>query len=141
MSYMEIFVKKMTKIIGALSLLGLLASCGTPKRFLPVLNERGIAEVERDFHAKQEGYGVDKKLLRTFSKGYVEEGMTQRMVSLLWGPANREFKDGQAWEYTDQEGNVITTVYFGETRKILHETHPIVTRLEGNRYGGALPPQ
>jgi hypothetical protein len=141
MTYMEIFVKKMTKIIGSLSLLGLLVSCGTPTRFLPILNERGVAQVERDFHSKQEGYGIDKKLLRTFSKGYVEEGMTQRMVSLLWGPANREFDDGQVWEYTDQAGNVITKVYFGETRKILQEVHPIVTRLEGNRYGGALPPK
>jgi hypothetical protein len=139
--YVEKIMKKMTKIIGTLSLFGLLVSCGTPTRFLPVLAERGVAPVEREFHAKQEGYGIDRKILKTFQKGYIEEGMTQRMVSLLWGPANREFKNGEVWEYTDQAGNVITTVHFDDTKKLIGEVHRLVTQIKGDRYGGTPAPK
>ncbi len=110
------------------------------KAYNPVLIERGVEPFEREFHITQEGYGIPKSIKKTFMQGYIEEGMTQEMVRLLWGPPNRDFDDNKVWEYVDRQGNVITTVKFYDTKNILGRDYPLVTEISGDRYGGSPPP-
>jgi hypothetical protein len=107
----------------------------------PILVERGVPVYERDYLVTQEGYGIDNRLRKIFVSGYIEEGMNQEMVMMLWGPPDREFDEGAIWEYVNNEGYLITRVKFAKSEKArlgIHEM--IVTSIEGDRYGGSLPP-
>ena len=110
------------------------------KHTSPILVERGVEPYERDYHVKQEGYGLSSQIKKTFMQGYVVQGMTQEMVNLLWGPPDREFDEGKKWEYVTEEGKIITTVLFEGAQIILNQTHKVVTDIQGDRYGGN-PPQ
>ena len=121
----------------ALPLLGSLVSCS--KHNSPVLVERGVEPYEREYHVKQEGYGLSSQVKKTFMEGYVVEGMTQEMVRLLWGPPDREFNEGKTWEYVTNEGEIITKVLFDGEKVILNIPHKIVTDIQGDRFGGNPP--
>jgi hypothetical protein len=125
--------------IGLISIVLFLVGCAS-KAYNPILIQRGVEPFEREFHVTQEGYGVPKNIKKTFMSGYIEEGMTQEMVRLLWGPPNRSFEDNKVWEYTDREGNIITTVKFFETEVVLGMERPLVTEISGDRYGGSAAP-
>ena len=58
----------------------------------PILIERGEGrkEYEREYFAVKESMGIDKRLKDVFKQGYIEEGMTNDMVNLLWGPPDHE---------------------------------------------------
>ena len=108
----------------------------------PILNERGVENYERKYFAEKEGYGVDKRLKDIFLKGYIEEGMTQEMVLMQWGPPDREpNEDKTIWEYVNREGYMITTVKF-KTSEVarLGVKELIVESIEGDRYGGSPAP-
>lgn len=120
-------------LLTSVSLLTLVA-CS--KHTSPVLVERGVEPYEREYHVKQEGYGLSSQVKKTFMEGYVVEGMTQEMVALLWGPPDREFNEGKTWEYVTEEGDIITTVIFEGEQIILNQTHKIVTDIQGDRSGG-----
>lgn len=116
-----------------------LLSCG--KHSSPILVERGVEVYEREYLVTQEGYGLEPRLKKIFVQGYIEEGMTQEMVNMLWGPPDRELEDGMTWEYVTKEGNLITRVKFKKSdvpRLEVYENK--VASIEGDRYGGSLPP-
>ncbi|HSQ42587.1 MAG TPA: hypothetical protein VLM37_09930 [Fibrobacteraceae bacterium] len=107
----------------------------------PILVERGVQQYEREYQVTEEGFGIDNRLKKVFLMGYIEEGMNQDMVNMLWGPPDREFDDGKIWEYLTREGNLITRVKFKRNeiaRLGVHEM--IVEAIEGDRYGGSPPP-
>ena len=58
----------------------------------PILIERGEGrkEWEREYFVVKESMGIDKRLKDVFKQGYIEEGMTNDMVNLLWGPPDHE---------------------------------------------------
>ena len=58
----------------------------------PILIERGEGrkEFEREYFVVKESMGIDKRLKDVFKQGYIEEGMTNDMVNLLWGPPDHE---------------------------------------------------
>ena len=69
----------------------------------PILIERGEGrkEYEREYFAVKESMGIDKRLKDVFKQGYIEEGMTNDMVNLLWGPPDHEKTNDKTsiWEY------------------------------------------
>ena len=79
-----------------------------------VLVERGVEQYEREYFATKESMGIEKRLKDIFLQGYIEEGMTQEMVNLLWGPPDREMQDGFLWEYLTRDGQLITRLKWTE---------------------------
>ena len=106
----------------------------------PVLIERGEGrkEYEREYFAI-------KRLKDVFKQGYIEEGMTNDMVNLLWGPPDHEKTDDSTsvWEYYTREGNLITRLFWkhpDEARLKGYEEEWILVKIEGDRYGGSPAP-
>ncbi len=120
----------------------LLVTVGCSGRHVsPILVERGVQVYEREYLVTQEGYGIDNRLKKIFVQGYLEEGMNQEMVNMLWGTPDREFDDGMTWEFVNKEGYLISRVKFrrGDLPRLgVYEY--IVEGIEGDRYGGSLPP-
>ena len=113
----------------------------------PVLIERGEGrkEYEREYFAIKESMGIDKRLKDVFKQGYIEEGMTNDMVNLLWGPPDHEKTDDSTsvWEYYTREGNLITRLFWkhpDEARLKGYEEECILVKIEGDRYGGSPAP-
>jgi hypothetical protein len=125
-------------LLGAVGVV--LSSCAG-RHDSPILVERGVEEYDRKFFVEKEGYGIDRRLKDVFLAGYIEEGMTQEMVRMQWGPPDREFDDSKIWEYVTREGNLITRVKFeqGKVARLGIREMEVVT-IEGDRYGGSLPP-
>ena len=133
-----------------LCLLGLSAmlfwSCAS-RYSSPVLIERGEGrkEYEREYFAIKESMGIDKRLKDVFKQGYIEEGMTNDMVNLLWGPPDHEKTDdtSSVWEYYTREGQLITRLIWkhpDEARLKGYEEEWILVKIEGDRYGGSPAP-
>ena len=133
-----------------LCLLGLSAmmfwSCAS-RYSSPVLIERGEGrkEYEREYFAIKESMGIDKRLKDVFKQGYIEEGMTNDMVNLLWGPPDHEKTDdtSSVWEYYTREGELITRLFWkhpDEARLKGYEEEWILVKIEGDRYGGSPAP-
>ena len=133
-----------------LCLLGLFAmlfwSCAS-RYSSPILIERGEGrkEYEREYFAIKESMGIDKRLKDVFKQGYIEEGMTNDMVNLLWGPPDHEKTDDSSsvWEYYTREGNLITRLFWkhpDEARLKGYESEWILVKIEGDRYGGSPAP-
>lgn len=121
----------------------ILAACSN-RHTSPVLVERGVKQYERDYFATKESMGVEKRLKDIFQMGYIEEGMNQEMVNLLWGPPDHELKDGAVWEYYSPEGNLITRLIWEKTDRVRlkgYEDELVLKKIEGDRYGGSPPPQ
>ena len=111
----------------------------------PILIERGKGrkEYEREYFAIKESMGIEKRLKDVFKQGYIEEGMTNDMVNLLWGPPDRETNDGRTWEYYTPEGKLITRLlwkYPEQARLKGYENELILESIEGDRYGGSPAP-
>ena len=113
----------------------------------PVLIERGEGrkEYEREYFAINESMGIDKRLKDVFKQGYIEEGMTNDMVNLLWGPPDHEKTDdtSSVWEYYTREGELITRLFWkhpDEARLKGYEEEWILVKIEGDRYGGSPAP-
>ena len=113
----------------------------------PILIERGEGrkEYEREYFAIKESMGIDKRLKDVFKQGYIEEGMTNDMVNLLWGPPDHEKTDDSTsvWEYYTREGNLITSLFWkhpDEARLKGYEEEWILVKIEGDRYGGSPAP-
>jgi len=125
-----------------LALMAGLALMGCSNRHVsPILVERGVEVYEREYLVTQEGFGIDNRLKKIFVQGYIEEGMSQEMVNMLWGPPDRELGEGITWEYVTREGNLITRVKFKRSdvpRLGVYEM--TVIAIEGDRYGGSLAP-
>ena len=133
-----------------LCLLGLSAmlfwSCAS-RYSSPILIERGEGrkEYEREYFAIKESMGIDKRLKDIFKQGYIEEGMTNDMVNLLWGPPDHEKTDDSTsvWEYYTREGQLITRLFWkhpDEARLKGYEEEWILVKIEGDRYGGSPAP-
>ena len=133
-----------------LCLLGLSAmlfwSCAS-RYSSPILIERGEGrkEYEREYFAIKESMGIDKRLKDVFKQGYIEEGMTNDMVNLLWGPPDHEKTDdtSSVWEYYTREGELITRLFWkhpDEARLKGYEEEWILVKIEGDRYGGSPAP-
>jgi hypothetical protein len=121
-------------------LLIFMAGCSQRHNSL-VLIERGVAPFEREFHVRQEGYGIERRVQQAFLRGYVEPGMNQEMVRLLWGPPNRDLENSTVWEYTNRKGELITRVHFIDNpTPSLGMKEKVVDYLEGDRFGGSNPP-
>lgn len=127
--------------------LGVLTFAGCASRYSsPVLIERGEGrkDFEREYFAIKESMGIDRRLKEVFMQGYIEEGMTNDMVNLLWGPPDRESDDGFVWEYYTREGKLITRLLWKnpETARLKgYENEMVLEKIEGDRYGGSPPPQ
>ena len=127
--------------------LGVLTFAGCASRYSsPVLIERGGGrkDYEREYFAIKESMGIDRRLKEVFMQGYIEEGMTNDMVNLLWGPPDRESDDGFVWEYYTREGKLITRLLWKnpETARLKgYENEMVLEKIEGDRYGGSPPPQ
>lgn len=111
----------------------------------PILIERGEGrkDYEREYFVIKESMGIDKRLKDVFKAGYIEEGMTNDMVNLLWGPPDHESEDGLTWEYYTVEGKLITRLlwkYPEEARLKGYEEERILEKIEGDRYGGSPAP-
>ena len=113
----------------------------------PILIERGEGrkEYEREYFAIKESMGIDKRLKDVFKQGYIEEGMTNDMVNLLWGPPDHEKTDDSSsvWEYYTREGDLITRLFWkhpDEARLKGYEEEWILVKIEGDRYGGSPAP-
>ncbi|MDR2583265.1 MAG: hypothetical protein LBC75_07285 [Fibromonadaceae bacterium] len=123
-----------------------LISCAGKKPQSPILIERGIKEDERSYHVVQEGFGIDPKLKKIFLAGYIAEGMNKDLVSLLWGPADKESNDGLTWEYIDYKtGEVITRLKWDEVDPMKHKgvdwtNASKLIEIEGDPYGGSPAP-
>ena len=105
----------------------------------------GRKEYEREYFAIKESMGIDKRLKDVFKQGYIEEGMTNDMVNLLWGPPDHEKTDDSSsvWEYYTREGNLITRLIWkhpDEARLKGYEEEWILVKIEGDRYGGSPAP-
>lgn len=106
-----------------------------------ILIQRGVQQYEREYLVTQEGYGIDNRLKKIFVQGYLEEGMTQEMVNMLWGPPDRDLDDEKTWEYLNRDGNLISRVKFKESDQArLGNVELVVSVIEGDRYGGSPPP-
>lgn len=108
-----------------------------------VLVERGVEQYEREYFATKESMGIEKRLKDIFLMGYIEEGMTQEMVNLLWGPPDHELDDGYVWEYYSRDGKLITRLKWKKpdvSRLEGYENELILEKIEGDRYGGSQPP-
>ena len=102
----------------------------------PILIERGEGrnEYEREYFAIKESMGIDKRLKDVFKQGYIEEGMTNDMVNLLWGPPDHEYT---------REGELITRLFWkhpDQARLKGYEEEWILEKIEGDRYGGSPAP-
>jgi hypothetical protein len=109
----------------------------------PILVERGVEQYERDYFATKESMGIDKRLQDIFRQGYIEEGMTQEMVNLLWGPPDVEKQDGYLWEYYTRDGKLITRLIWkkpDQARMEGYEEELVLQKIEGDRYGGSPAP-
>ena len=113
----------------------------------PVLIERGEGrkEYEREYFAIKESMGIDKRLKDVFKQGYIEEGMTNDMVNLLWGPPDHEKTDdtSSVWEYYTRAGNLTTRLFWkhaDEARLKGYEEAWSLVKSEGDRYGGSPAP-
>ncbi|MBO7414417.1 MAG: hypothetical protein J6U20_12285 [Fibrobacter sp.] len=113
----------------------------------PILIERGVGqnEYEREYFAIKESMGIDKRLKDVFKQGYIEEGMTNDMVNLLWGPPDHETETdtSSVWEYYTREGDLITRLIWkhpDQARLKGYENEWILDKIEGDRYGGSPAP-
>ena len=113
----------------------------------PILIERGVGqnEYEREYFAIKESMGIDKRLNDVFKQGYIEEGMTNDMVNLLWGPPDHETETetSSVWEYYTREGKLITRLIWkhpDQARLKGYENEWILEKIEGDRYGGSPAP-
>ena len=113
----------------------------------PILIERGVGqnEYEREYFAIKESMGIDKRLKDVFKQGYIEEGMTNDMVNLLWGPPDHESETdtSSVWEYYTREGKLITRLIWkhpDQARLKGYENEWILNKIEGDRYGGSPAP-
>lgn len=127
--------------------LSALMICACSNRYSsPILIERGSMhdhEFEGDWQTIQEGMGIDKRLKDVFKSGYIEEGMIQDMVHLLWGTPDRESADGKVWEYYTREGKLITRLIWkkpDQPRLKGLEDELVLDKIEGDRYGGSPAP-
>ena len=107
----------------------------------PILVERGAKPYEREFHLKTQSFGIDRNLHKPYMQGYLAEGMTADMVALAWGPADKESEDGMMWDYLNKKGENISTVIFIDSTVAGNEKVKVVKDIQGDRYGGSLPPQ
>ena len=130
-----------------LALSGLLFWGCANKTSSPILIERGVGqnEYEREYFVTKESMGIDKRLKDVFKQGYIEEGMTNDMVNLLWGPPDHEKStDKQSiWEYYTREGKLITRLIWkhpDQARLKGYEEEWILEKIEGDRYGGSPAP-
>lgn len=131
------------KILAILFAVLALSACNS-RYSSSVLVERGVERYEREYFATKESMGIDKRLKDIFLQGYIEEGMTQEMVNLLWGPPDREFQDGYVWEYLTREGNLITRLKWKKPEIVRlkgYEEELVLDKIEGDRYGGSEPPK
>jgi hypothetical protein len=113
----------------------------------PILIERGEGrkEWEREYFVVKESMGIDKRLKDVFKQGYIEEGMTNDMVNLLWGPPDHETstEKSSVWEYYTVEGKLITRLIWkhpDQARLKGYEEEWILEKIEGDRYGGSPAP-
>ena len=113
----------------------------------PILIERGEGrkEYEREYFAIKESMGIDKRLKDVFKQGYIEEGMTNDMVNLLWGPPDHESETDTScvWEYYTREGELITRLIWKhpeQARLKGYEGEKVLDKIEGDRYGGSPAP-
>lgn len=126
--------------------LSVLTLMGCASRYSsPILIERGEGrkDYEREYFAIKESMGIDRRLKEVFMQGYIEEGMTNDMVNLLWGPPDRESDDGFVWEYYTREGKLITRLLWKnpeQARLKGYENELVLDKIEGDRYGGSPPP-
>ena len=134
---------KWNKLI-VLGLAALSLSACNSRHSSPVLVERDVEQYEREYFATKESMGIEKRLKDIFLQGYIEEGMTQEMVNLLWGPPDREMQDGYVWEYLTTDGNLITRLKWKEPEIVRlkgYEHELVLEKIEGDRYGGSQPPK
>ena len=131
----------------ALALCGLLFWGCANKTSSPILIERGVGqnEYEREYFVTKESMGIDKRLKDVFKQGYIEEGMTNDMVNLLWGPPDHEVETdtSSVWEYYTAEGKLITRLFWkhpDQARLKGYENEWIFEKIEGDRYGGSPAP-
>ena len=131
----------------ALALCGLLFWGCANKTSSPILIERGVGqnEYEREYFVTKESMGIDKRLKDVFKQGYIEEGMTNDMVNLLWGPPDHETETDSTsvWEYYTEEGKLITRLLWkhpDQARLKGYENEWILEKIEGDRYGGSPAP-
>ena len=126
--------------------LSVLTLMGCASRYSsPILIERGEGrkDYEREYFAIKESMGIDRRLKEVFMQGYIEEGMTNDMVNLLWGPPDRESDDGFVWEYYTREGKLITRLLWKnpeQARLKGYENELVLDKIEGDLYGGSPPP-
>ena len=113
----------------------------------PILIERGEGrkEWEREYFVVKESMGIDKRLKDVFKQGYIEEGMTNDMVNLLWGPPDHETEteSSSVWEYYNREGQLITRLIWKHpdlARLKGFEGEWVLEKIEGDRYGGSPAP-
>ena len=113
----------------------------------PILIERGVGqnEYEREYFVTKESMGIDKRLKDVFKQGYIEEGMTNDMVNLLWGPPDHETETDSSsiWEYYTREGQLITRLIWKHpdlARLKGYEGEWVLDKIEGDRYGGSPAP-
>jgi hypothetical protein len=130
-----------------LALGGLLLWGCANKTSSPILIERGVGqnEYEREYFVTKESMGIDKRLKDVFKQGYIEEGMTNDMVNLLWGPPDHEVETdtSSVWEYYTAEGKLITRLIWkhpDQARLKGYENEWILEKIEGDRYGGSPAP-
>ena len=88
---------------------------------------------------------ANKRLKDVFKQGYIEEGMTNDMVNLLWGPPDHEktTEKQSIWEYYTREGELITRLFWkhpDQARLKGYEEEWILEKIEGDRYGGSPAP-
>ena len=128
----------MKSLFVSLSLLILIGCAGHNSN---VLVNRGVPPEERPYEVNQEGYGVPKKVKRSFLAGYIIEGMNQTLVRFLWGPPDRSNEDNSIWEYTTSGGKLITRLHFVKSDKPILDHYPLVIEtIDGDRWGGSPPP-
>jgi hypothetical protein len=130
-----------------IALSGLLFWGCANKTSSPILIERGVGqnEYEREYFVTKESMGIDKRLKDVFKQGYIEEGMTNDMVNLLWGPPDHEVETdtSSVWEYYTAEGKLITRLIWkhpDQARLKGYENEWILEKIEGDRYGGSPAP-
>lgn len=131
----------------ALALSGMLFWACANRYSSPILIERGEGrkEFEREYFVTKESMGIDKRLKDVFKQGYIEEGMTNDMVNLLWGPPDHEksTETSSVWEYYTVEGKLITRLFWkhpDQARLKGYEEEWILEKIEGDRYGGSPAP-
>lgn len=105
----------------------------------------GQNEYEREYFVTKESMGIEKRLKDVFKQGYIEEGMTNDMVNLLWGPPDHETETDSTsvWEYYTEEGKLITRLLWkhpDQARLKGYENEWILEKIEGDRYGGSPAP-